>query len=876
VRLVTAGWFLLRAPLLPAGEGTPEALRAHPLGTLAVELASPDLAQALEAGRAGDRALARYARRAAFRPTPHGLLAGVTVGKLAAGTEIATGSDARAHLTVSWARLAAMGRALLEEDEGLRDKVLLRPAPSLLRAGDRLSWIMGEDEQRADLDDVLETVLEAVPTTWAKLRRRLEDDDGLIFELIEAGLLVHDLTTPLVGPPPLRWMIERLGKHAGLRKIEAALSERDVTTAQALLDSLPGAATPELHAVLVHQPRKPPTLARETAERAAALAPILFRLQEALVPPAAERDLDAGLSAQLDATVELLGAGALDATAIGLGGHGVQREELPRPAVSPPPALLALLVDKLASGASEIALTASELDAVLPPGTPPPTFELLLTPDGEGGGMLALHGPAGATAGRFAHALGDALPLGELAALEEQARPGEETVDVSFCPDPSLADLACHPPVRARTLAITAWPDGEAVTPAELEVVVDPTLPEPRSLRAAGQPVAPSPLSRLRSTTAPAGLAQLLVGWRLVRQHAPWALQLGPLAGLTRTPRISIGGFVIAPASWRLPAARETLPRRVQIGAEDELLPVDLDEDPGELEGADRCFEIYPLTTPDRDGRRVEVVIPVVTMDDDATRAIALTAAAPSVTVPTPASGWRTFKLFGPPERQDRVLLEVIGPLTAGLKRWFFQRYVDGPGHREHLRLRVHGAPGFEERLEAALVPARAAGDVVLVEVGPYHPETARLGAAEPHFQAESELILALIGLDADPVELLVRAFDSLAGGELDTRLALAGRLRAAYGEPDDGPEEYRRRQAGLLAALDGTLEDEATAPLARYAKQRRDETRLPVFLHLLAVRLLGPDPDGERLAVMLWQRALEGVRGKQRGARKSSPRRRT
>src|ERR1700690_3583206 len=94
--------FVFRAPLLPARNGTSASLRAHPLGGPALALASPELAAppAREAAgaapgpkkrspsgpgarapsSAAELALARYARRAAFRPTPSGLLAGVGIG----------------------------------------------------------------------------------------------------------------------------------------------------------------------------------------------------------------------------------------------------------------------------------------------------------------------------------------------------------------------------------------------------------------------------------------------------------------------------------------------------------------------------------------------------------------------------------------------------------------------------------------------------------------------------------------------------------------------------------------------------------------------------------------------------------------------------
>src|SRR5205085_10522686 len=121
--------FLVRAPLLPwtrAGDSGRRLLR-HPLGKLALELASPSLA-AHPQGAAARRALSRYGRRAAFRPTPAGLLAGVAMGALGTRSGGASG-EPRAHWTIRWARLADLGRALLD-DPAIRAPVRLRPSPS--------------------------------------------------------------------------------------------------------------------------------------------------------------------------------------------------------------------------------------------------------------------------------------------------------------------------------------------------------------------------------------------------------------------------------------------------------------------------------------------------------------------------------------------------------------------------------------------------------------------------------------------------------------------------------------------------------------------------------------------------------------------------
>jgi hypothetical protein len=128
-----------------------------------------------------------------------------------------------------------------------------------------------------------------------------------------------------------------------------------------------------------------------------------------------------------------------------------------------------------------------------------------------------------------------------------------------------------------------------------LALVADQALAMPLALRGpdARRPLVPSPLvPRALVDGARAAVARLVAGWSLYRQHAPWALALGPLASLERVPRLVLDGFVVAPASWRVPASangaalsaaalrswrrRARVPRWVHVGDEDRLLPVDL------------------------------------------------------------------------------------------------------------------------------------------------------------------------------------------------------------------------------------------------------------------------------------------------------------
>jgi len=986
--------FLLRAPLLPVAAvwRGPRALAAHPLGADAIRLASPSLARA-PAGARRDRALERYARRAAFRATPHGLLAGVTIGTIGARTAIATGTPA-AHLAARWSRIEAFVRALLD-DPALRARTRLRVAPSALAGAGVVRWLgpgdpfdeMHEAELAAPLSAILAaaerwapwTAVRAAATAAAAAHDDGEDADAddLLLTLLDDGLLQSDLAPPIVGAVPgehLRARLAALGESdaaAALAGVNEALAAGALARGAEALALLPGGEDGEegddgVHAVLVHRARPTATLERAAVERAAALAPLLVRLQDALAPPAAERFAQPALADALDAATELYGGGAFDVAALATGDYGVELhgdDDGAGPSRAPDAALLTLLLDAIAAAARqrrpEATLDAGALAAALR-GVPGPSLpcsaELFLAParrrPGKAPGtgwLLGLHAPAGASLGRFGHALGAeaTAALAELEEAERRARPLERAVDVAFAPAPALTDLAARPRTPRRTLALSRWSfddhgddegDGE-LTPGALELVADPDVPDALALRerANGAPVVPSSFARLRSPTAPAGIARLLVGWSLWRQHAAWALPLGPLADLQVIPRLSLDGFVIAPASWRLPAALRTprdvrrwrqaaaVPRHVQVGDGDELLPVDLASPgaPDDLAGHDRVFEIWPPLDDvvDRDGRRVEAVVMLVEHpdgDDAAAHARRSQAIRSAGAVPPPArapreagDAWRTFKLYGPAGRQDDLLALLVPIVRAGqhageIDAWFFQRYVDGPGRRHHLRVRTRAAgdgAAFERRLRDRLQGARAAALLTGIEIDEYRPELGRfradeLSAVHDIFESDSELACALLPPPADALEricVLVRAFDAVAaalGQDVDARHALAlARRRAAEtsGDVDDDQRAradaaFRRVGRELRAALaagddagGGDAPDVAlkiAAHRARVAHAARGlpppaRTRLlPTLLHLCAVRSLGADSDGERLAYTFWERTLQGLR-KPQGPRK-------
>src|SRR6185436_4496428 len=122
-----------------------------------------------------DASRRRYLARAAFRCTPHGLWAGVGVGRVADKTVVASGQALAAHEAPRWADLAALGRSLLDEP-ARREKVRLRRTPSLLWRHDRLTWLaageVAAEQKHAEADLLLEAVLDACDDwcAWADVR----------------------------------------------------------------------------------------------------------------------------------------------------------------------------------------------------------------------------------------------------------------------------------------------------------------------------------------------------------------------------------------------------------------------------------------------------------------------------------------------------------------------------------------------------------------------------------------------------------------------------------------------------------------------------------------------------------------------------------
>ncbi|WP_205127074.1 lantibiotic dehydratase [Paenibacillus ginsengarvi] len=335
----------------------------------------------------------------------------------------------------------------------------------------------------------------------------------------------------------------------------------------------------------------------------------------------------------------------------------------------------------------------------------------------------------------------------------------------------------------------------------------------------------------------------------------------GPLSTCPFLPRVVHGRLVLSRAQWYVTkaelralgelqgaarcrsvrewAAKRGIPGMFVLADFDNELPVDLDnvlslESFVELvKGRDavKLTELFPA--PDRliasgpEGSFVhELVIPFVRQAESADLALAVSApqrpASSQISLSRrvflPGSEWLYAKLYTGTATADRVLREVIRPVTAkalqsgAADRWFFIRYGDPDFH---LRLRFHGDP---QRLLTEVLPALRAtaapllndGSAWRVQLDTYVPEWNRYGgpegirAAEELFHLDSEAVLALVETfhrdDRDARwRLALRGIHLLLddlGLDMDKKIKVISRARDGFAQ-EFGVDKALRIQLG-------------------------------------------------------------------------------
>jgi thiopeptide-type bacteriocin biosynthesis protein len=282
--LAPARFFVLRTPLLPFSEfvgwGAGGAavdrstLRSRlreivtrPTVREAIFIASPSLDESFdcwlaepesERGQKIERALVRYVSRMTGRPTPFGLFAGFSVGRVGGATalELDSSRSYRRHTRLDNGYLNALAEEIHRRPE-LRASIRYRPNASLHRAPGWLryaearltGWLRTYHLVALRRTEVLESTLESarpgilLEDLAQELARAyaeqvtIAETRAFVGELVASQLLVPDLVPAVTGPEPIHGMVAEFAAAPELVGVAAVLD--DVRGALEALDATP-------------------------------------------------------------------------------------------------------------------------------------------------------------------------------------------------------------------------------------------------------------------------------------------------------------------------------------------------------------------------------------------------------------------------------------------------------------------------------------------------------------------------------------------------------------------------------------------------------------------------------------------------------------
>lgn len=659
---VSSGFFVFRSPLLPfdeleawseglqgtlaSAEDFEEAvardrskLRARlremldrPEIAEALFLASPGLFEALERwrndpdsrkGKRAEDSLVRYFQRMATRPTPFGLFSGCSVGPLGGSAEtrlrLAPRTGYQRHSRLDNDYLFALCEDL-GRDPALRRELEYQPNSSLYRAAGRLRYaearLVGKMRSHhlvaLDPSPYLDAALEraARRATASELAAAvvaadpdgevtLEEAEEYVNELIEAQVLVSDLTPGVTGPEPIHGVEEQLAGLPSGRAAAAALAQARETLAALDADGL-GAATDRYLAV-AEDLRKLPTSVE------------LSRLYQVdMVKPLVEAKLGAAVVEEMQRGLFLMHRLAVrprqqnlerfrkdfierygerrwvplaevldDETGIGFERDGLTESspllhglDLNRPSADnsvPWGVLQAWQLRKveaaLARGEQEIELMEKDVEglAAREPHPQPDSLEVMARlaatseEDASEGRFQLLwkssSGPSGVRMlGRFCHADAELeARIREHLAAEEVARPDAVFAEIVHMPQGRTGNIIVRPVLRAYeipVLGLSGAPDECQIPLTDLQVTVTEQRIVLRSERL-GREVIPR-LTTAHNFFTGIGVYRFLCA--LQDQGVIGGLQWswGPLEGLAFLPRVKSGRLILRRARWKL------------------------------------------------------------------------------------------------------------------------------------------------------------------------------------------------------------------------------------------------------------------------------------------------------------------------------------
>ena len=515
---------------------------------------------------------------------------------------------------------------------------------------------------------------------------------------------------------------------------------------------------------------------------------------------------------------------------------------------------------------------------------PRPDFRVLLR---------AVSGPSGVSLlGRFCHA--DATLTDRVRAhirAEEATAPDAVFAEIVHLPEGRIGNILARPVLRDFEIVYL----GRSGAPLDRRLPIDDLRlsieGERFVLRSArlGRRVIPRLTSAHNYMAQSVALYRFLCLLQIEHCASSVAWSWGPLEALPFLPRVTTGRLVLARARWLVTAEEiETLcettgagryealqhwrhsrrlPRWVVLADYDNTLVIDLEN----IVAVDSLLqmlkdrhdatliECYPgpaeLCAAGPDGLFAhEVVVPFTQDAADRSSAASVTAGTRRAAVPTdtrqllPGSAWTYVQLYTGHAAADRVLADVVGPLSRKLTangtvdRWFFIRYTD-PSH--HLRWRLHATTRraqttIRNAVERRTADLRDRGLVHRVAYDTYEREIERYGGieaaglAEELFWADSEAVLDVLAALAEhgnprhgrwqSAILGVDALLADLGLDFDARLAAMRRTRKQWGERlhvnadvrRDLARKYRAMQSDLVPLLERRFD--STPPLAAVA----------------------------------------------------------
>jgi lantibiotic biosynthesis protein len=867
------------------------ALVARPEVREAVFVASPSLDEALEVwqkepdskqGRKLEPAVVSYVSRAAARATPFGLFAGWTTGTIDAQTRLHLQARERyqRHSRLDTDYLWALAEAV-ERDPQLRKIFVYEPNSSLYEVAGRLRMAearLGDDGRSYHLVAVdnspyliaaLErarggAALEAVAEVLVDGEISQAEAEEFVAELADNQLLVSDARPLVTGAEPVHGLVANLSDHA-----ETAQMGERVDKARAALEAIDAeglGASPDRYravaSVLGELPAQPglsrlvqvdlvkPAQEATLGSRVVSEITRGVRILHQLVPPQGPDGLlrfrEAFSERYLTREIPLVEA--LDEET----GIGFERSNSPLAEASPLLAglplrggdqearrwtardalLLGKLAQALAEGASEIALEASDLEALASQQRRPlpDAFYVRATVAAESDRAIAqgafrvllhyLGGPPGAALlGRFCHAdqTLDKFVRAHLQA-EEARQPEQLFAEIVHLPDGRIGNTMCRPVLRDYEIPYL----GRSGAPADRQIPVTDLLVSVRD----GRIVLRS--RRLEREVMPRLTTAHNEEWRnlgvyrflcaLQRQDAvPWlAWDWGPLNDAPFLPRVVSGRLVLRRARWNVTGAElralgqasgagqfatvqawraeRRLPRYVALANRDRELVIDLDNVLSVAALAHQLrkrrqavlVEMFPgpdaLCVTGPEGRFVhELVVPFVQAapprPEPGNAAPQATRSMVRRRFP-PGSEWLYAKLYTGTGTADQVLNHLVGPLarsslaSGAADAWFFIRYGDPDWH---LRFRLHGEPRrlhaeVLPSLEAAAAPLLEAGQLWRMQLDTYEREVERYGG-----DRGVELAEQVFAADSEAVLTIMGPLWGDAGLDLRWRLALRG-----------------------------------------------------------------------------------------------------